>query len=137
MCAILIYAILLVTANSICAQAGEVDISGTWEAGYVFARAVAYVEQEGEAIKGVVFVTYRLSGACDTYHFSGTLHQGRIEAAHADGYLFRGKMVDGGRAAGLLTTPSGYQLKLGAVRCSDSREESPSRRAEPAHGSSR
>lgn len=137
MCSRLICAVLLVAISSVCALAGELDVSGTWEAGHVFAGAVAHVEQEGEAIKGVVFVTYRLSGVCDTYHFSGTLHQGRIEAAHADGYLFRGKLLDDRRATGLITTPSGYQLRMNAVRGSDSREESPSRRAGPAHGSSR
>ena len=95
------------------------DFRGVWKMRHLFVTAVAGVERDGNAIHGVARV-YGLSGKVDTYHFSGTVLEDRIEASHADGHFFRGRLVGPEEVSGVLITKTGIRLDIRAERCQPS-----------------
>jgi hypothetical protein len=89
--------------------------SEVWEARYLFARVVANVRQEGNTLKGVAWV-HGVEREVLTYHFSGTVHEGKILASHYTGHEFRGEMVSDRKAVGVLTTSKGWSFRVEAKR---------------------
>ena len=89
--------------------------SEVWEARYLFARIVANIRQEGNALKGVAWV-HGVESEVLTYHFSGTVHEGKILASHYTGHEFRGEMVSDRKAVGVLTTSKGWSFRVEAKR---------------------
>ena len=99
-----------------CPVAGaETSISEVWEASYLFATVVANVRQEGDKLKGVAWV-HGLGDEVMTYHFTGTVREGKIQASHYTGHAFRGEMVSGRKAVGVLTTSKGWSFQVEAKR---------------------
>ncbi len=108
---------LVMTVTSAGSATAELDMSGTWETHFFLAKAVAFVKQDGDSLSGVVYVIQKLTGSCDTYHFTGSIRQGVVEAAHHEGHSVCGWLVDSNQCTGLLTTQSKVQLKITALRC--------------------
>lgn len=69
----------------------SVNLSGKWEATYFFNRITVDMEHKGPSVRGVM-VLYDPSGDMSTYHFEGTLWEGRLEARHHSGHAFQGVM---------------------------------------------
>ncbi|MCE5336354.1 MAG: hypothetical protein LLG06_17385 [Desulfobacteraceae bacterium] len=86
-----------------------------WEARYLFSRAVAQMEREGDKIRGVVFLQEPFREV-STYHFSGTIEGDSIFASHYTGHSFRGKFTGDDEISGVLRTSTGFSLTLKARR---------------------
>ncbi|MBU1564639.1 MAG: hypothetical protein KJ630_03295 [Proteobacteria bacterium] len=89
--------------------------SEVWESRYLLAKAVIELEHEGQDIHGVVFLKEPFREVAP-YHFKGSIEGDVVKASHYSGHCFRGKVVDNGEIAGILTTRTGIRLNLKANR---------------------
>jgi hypothetical protein len=94
----------------------QVDISGTWQARYMFADITVHVENMNGALSGVLIV-HEAQGDV-VYHFTGTLKENAIQASHADGHSFTGHITPDARIVGTLTTSSNITIPLSVTRTS-------------------
>jgi hypothetical protein len=101
---------LLMVANGRAATP-EPEGAEIWETGYLFSKAVAYVQRNGVEISGVLYV-YGPFGQTDVYHFQGTAGDHGIQAAHYTGHRFEGRFVTDREVTGLVTTRNGYKLSI-------------------------
>ena len=111
-----------------------VDLSGHWETRVFLHKITARVEQNGEALKGVVYV-HGFDGKKDSYHFKGTCRDGHIEAAHRQGHRFEGTVTPDGGIRGILTTRMGKKLSLqcpGRELAPNQKREGPGREGKAA-----
>ncbi|MEW6264732.1 MAG: hypothetical protein AB1641_16795 [Thermodesulfobacteriota bacterium] len=95
------------------AQAAEV-----WESDYLWADIIAHVEKDQDRISGVVYVI-GLFGKKDVYHFTGTIRQGLVTAAHYSGHRFQGALKSEDEVEGVVTSRGGYVFKVNARRRAD------------------
>ncbi len=112
---VLFAACLFVLCGARPVAASENDLSGTWKVDHLFDTIIASIEQDGNALRGVLTVTSPF-GAKDVYHFTGKCENGRIEASHRYGHVFRGESSPDGRISGELTTRKGLHLSIKAKR---------------------
>lgn len=89
--------------------------SKVWESRYLFAEAIAEIEQNGQAIRGVLLLKQPFCEAW-SYHFAGTITDGAVEAFHHSGHYFAGKLVNDREITGILTTKTGTRLTITARR---------------------
>ncbi|MGA2937575.1 MAG: hypothetical protein ABSF52_10815 [Syntrophobacteraceae bacterium] len=94
----------------------QVDISGTWQARYMFTDMTAHVDNMNGALSGFVIVYEPRENA--VYHFTGTLKGDTIKASHPDGYAFMGHLTSDGRIVGALTTNKGLTIQVAVTRIS-------------------
>jgi len=94
----------------------QVDISGTWQARYMFTDITVHVDNMNETVSGFVIVYEAQSNA--VYHFSGTLQGNTIQASHGDGHAFTGHLTSDARIVGTLTTNKGLTIQLAMTRTS-------------------
>ena len=92
----------------------QVDISGTWQARYMFTDITVHVDHMNDTVSGFVIVYGAQNNA--VYHFTGTLKDNTIQASHCDGYAFTGHLTSDARIAGTLTTNSGLTIQLTMTR---------------------
>ena len=57
---------------------------------------------------------YGFFGGRSTYHFRGTVQNGRIKASHYRGHTFNGKMLTETKASGVVTARNGLKFRLTA-----------------------
>jgi hypothetical protein len=91
------------------------DLSGEWEFHFMGHTLSAQVEHRGEALQGVAYL-YSPFGKKDTYHFTGTLKDGKMEAFHHSGHAFRGEVVSPKEVRGVLRTNNGEELCITVLR---------------------
>jgi len=95
------------------------DYSGIWEGRCLFSKVEAHLRQKGDRIKGVALV-HSITGSVNQYHFKGTIRNGRIEASHFRGHVFKGTVVSATEIQGSITTAKKkHVFKLDAKRVSD------------------
>ncbi len=94
----------------------QVDISGTWQARYMFTDMTAHVDNMNGALSGFVIVYEPREKV--VYHFTGTLEGDKIQASHPDGYAFTGHLTSDGRIVGALTTNKGLTIQVAVTRTS-------------------
>jgi hypothetical protein len=92
----------------------QVDVSGTWQARYMFTDITAHVDNTNEALSGFVIV-YGAQGHA-VYHFTGTLKGNAIQASHGDGHAFTGHLTSDAKIVGTLTTNKGLTIQLVMTR---------------------
>lgn len=97
------------------AFASGADSTEAWEARYLFSRAVAQMEREGNRMWGVVFLEEPFREV-STYHFSGTIEGDAVSASHYTGHSFQGKFIGDDEISGVLTTRTGIRITLKAKR---------------------
>jgi len=93
----------------------EENLSGEWEYTFLGYRLEAHVEHRGESIQGVAYL-HSPMGTKDTYHFTGTFHQGEVVASHHSGHTFRGQLISADEVMGVLVTARGERWTLTARR---------------------
>lgn len=103
--------VLLLVLAAVCPVFAADGCLEVWQARYLFNKISAQVHRDGNAISGIVTIQ-PLSGDTLTYHFSGTMRNGVIQASHRDGHVFRGHLVSQGVIEGTLTTKNGTPITL-------------------------
>jgi hypothetical protein len=89
-----------------------------WESQYLFTRSEAHINKDKDKIWGVLYL-HGLFGKVDTYHFKGTLVDGKIKAAHYRGHKFEGRMVSRDKVVGVLTSRQGMKFNVTSHRRKD------------------
>ena len=112
--------LVLITASILLAAAGGAAATDkkapeVWESSFLKYRAVAYMEEEDGKVWGVLYF-HQPFGKMDTYHFTGTVKDGHIEASHYTGHHFEGTMVNEDEVVGVVTHRRGYSMKVTAHR---------------------
>ncbi len=106
--------LLFAMTASLGVQGGE--FTGTWLGSCLMSKVEAHVDQDGEHIMGVCYVTAS-NGERSPYHFTGIVKDGVIEAKHHSGHVFTGKLLENGEIAGtVVTAKSKHRLALTARR---------------------
>lgn len=106
---------IFMTYPAAAAQPVRTDQPEIWESRYLFARTVAHINKDKDRIWGVLYL-HGLFGEVNTYHFKGTVVDGRIDAAHYRGHRFKGRVVSQDKVVGVLTTKSGMKFKVTSRR---------------------
>jgi len=90
-------------------------ITGNWAASVMGSVIKAQVQQTGKTISGVAHI-YNPFGHRDTYHFSGNIENGRVNAQHHDGHNFSGNLTHDGQIVGTVKTRGGHKFNIVARR---------------------
>jgi hypothetical protein len=88
----------------------QVDISGTWQARYMFTDITVHMDNINEAVSGFVIVYEPQNNV--VYHFTGTFKENTIQASHNDGHAFTGHLTSDAKIIGALTTNKGLTIQL-------------------------
>lgn len=94
----------------------QVDISGTWQARYMFTDITAHVDNVNEIVSGFVIVHTAENNA--VYHFTGTVKENTIQASHADGHAFTGHLTSDDSVVGTISTKKGLTFHIAMTRTS-------------------
>ena len=62
-------------------------------------------------VRGVALLKQR-NGDVDVYHIFGVLRDNEIQARHASGHIFRGRLVSEENVEGVITLKSGLRVRL-------------------------
>lgn len=99
----------------LCAPAVSAEDVEVWESYYLVAKATAEVKRTGSAVQGVLTVKQPFQDDW-IYHFTGSVADDRVEAAHYSGHRFSGKLVNDGEVSGVVTTRTGMTFTISAKR---------------------
>ncbi len=78
----------------------QADMTGSWRADFFGNKVECHLEQRGQYLYGVAYVT-ATNGERNTYHMAGVvLDDGRIRAAHGSGNYFDGKLTGADSVSG-------------------------------------
>jgi hypothetical protein len=91
------------------------DLSGEWVGSFLGHRLAAHVRQQGERIDAVAYL-HKPFGGVDTYHFTGSIRDGKVVASHHEGHMFRGELISPAEVRGVLVTRGGERLEIGAQK---------------------
>ena len=110
-----LFAVWLLVWGILGSQRAVAGSSKVWESRYLFAEAIAEIEQNGQAIWGVLLLKQPF---CEvwSFHFTGTIAADAVEASHHSGHHFVGKLVNDREITGILTTKTGMCLTITARR---------------------
>lgn len=87
-------------------------LSGTWQTSHMGAQITLEINQSGSILSGVMRIS-GLGGKTDVYHFTGSMdYDGGIRVAHHSGHVFEGRMTEGRRLVGVLTTKYGKSIPV-------------------------
>lgn len=86
------------------------NVSGKWETSCFFNRMLLDVINEGDSLWGVLYL-HSFAGEVSTYHFTGSISEGNVEARHHSGHAFQGR-VERNIVEGTLTTRTGMRIPL-------------------------
>lgn len=114
--------LIMVSLTALFVLAPGIPVMGTpeskyevWESSYLFSRIIAYVNQKENELSGVVYILGPF-GKKDTYHFTGFVRKGRIEALHHSGHKFKGKVLSNEQVIGVITSKTGNRYKIKVQR---------------------
>lgn len=112
---LLMFSLALVSVTGSAAGLAQSDCAGLWRGDTLLATMEAHVEQDGERISGVVYVSSLWE--TNPYHFKGVVKDGVIEASHHSGHSFKGRIVEDGKVEGTVTTAKKkHKIELVAER---------------------
>jgi hypothetical protein len=109
---LLAFSLLLVALSPALAQA---DVSGLWVADFYGNRVECHIEQRGQYLYGVVYVTTR-SGERNTYHVAGLVQGNHLRAQHGGGNYFEGDLENENKASGTFYVKDGPSVAMQAER---------------------
>ncbi len=109
------WVVILAILMSHPAAAAQTSQPEVWESKYLFAKSVAHINKDKDKIWGVIYL-HGVFGEVNTYHFKGTVVDGKIKAAHYRGHKFEGRMVSRDKVVGVVTSKKGMKFKITSRR---------------------
>jgi hypothetical protein len=109
---LLVFILLLVTLSPALAQA---DVSGLWVSDFYGNRVECHIEQRGQFLYGVAYVTTR-TGERNTYHVAGLVQGRHIRAQHGGGNYFEGDVEGADQVSGTFYMKNGPSIAMQAER---------------------
>lgn len=109
-------ALLLALAVPALATAPARNVEGLWTADFFGNAVECHLEQKGQYLWGVAYVTTR-AGERNTYHLVGVVSGDHVEAMHgSSGNRFSGQISAEGRASGTFIMRDGPSFAMEARR---------------------
>ena len=110
---LLAFSLLFVALSPALAQA---DASGLWVAEFFGNKIECHLEQRGQFLYGIAYVTTR-SGERNEYHLAGIIQGDHVHALHGSGNYFDGDIQGEDKASGtFFLVKSGQSIAMQAER---------------------